>query len=148
MKINRFPKMAVLQRFRAEKLWYEPKLAKAIGIWEATKYAIFKNFALSRRENIEKKLISSWKVSSEKEVSTLNFDDNFKIHLKNSWPFIWWKIFTDQDYDRYFSRFSPEINERLETWARNIISSVDEALLENESKFFNQVWKKVRDEEI
>ena len=148
MKINRYPKMAVLQKYRALKLWYDEKLAKAIWIAEATKYAIFKNFALSRRENIEKKLISTWKVSSYEEVKSMNFDDNFKIHLKDGWPFVWGKIFKDVDYDRYFSRFPEDVVEKLENWWRLIIDNVDESLLKNESKFFNNVWKKVRDEEI
>jgi hypothetical protein len=148
MKINRFPKMAVLQKYRALKLWYPEDLAKAIWIAEATKYAIFKNLALSKRENIEKKLISTGKVQSVKEIEQLSFDDNFKIHLKDWWPFVGWKIFKDVDYDRYFSRFWDDILERLENWAKNIIENVDKNLLKNESKFFNNVWKKVRDEEI
>ena len=140
--------MAVLQKYRALKLWYDEKLAKAIGIAEATKYAIFKNFALSRRENIEKKLISTWKIFSYEEIKSMNFDDNFKIHLKDGWPFVWGKIFKDVDYDRYFSRFPEDVVEKLENWWKSIIDNVNESLLKNESKFFNNVWKKVRDEEI
>jgi len=46
MKINRFPKMAALQKFRALKLGFDLPTAEAIGIAEATKYAIFKNLSL------------------------------------------------------------------------------------------------------
>ena len=45
MKINRFPKMAALQKERALKLGYPEDLAEAIGIAEALKYAIFKRIA-------------------------------------------------------------------------------------------------------
>ena len=140
--------MAVLQRVRAEKLWYDPKLAKAIGIAEATKYAIFKNLALSKRVSIEQKLINTGKVKSEKELENLGFDDIFKIHYKNGNPFVWGKIFTESDYEHYFSRFDENIHNTLLDWARRIIETVPEEILKNENKFFNQVWKKHRDEEI
>jgi hypothetical protein len=148
MIINRFPKMAVLQKYRALKLWYPENLAKAIWIAEATKYAIFKNLALSKRENIEKKLVSTGKVKSYEELQKLKFDDVFKIHFKDWRPFVWWKIFKDTDYDRYFSRFTDEINERLENWAKDIIENVNDEILKNEQKFFKEVWVKVRDNEI
>ncbi len=43
--VNRFPKMAALQKYRALKLGYPEDLAEAIGIAEALKYAIFKRLA-------------------------------------------------------------------------------------------------------
>ncbi len=45
VKVNRFPKMAVLQKYRAFKLGYPEDLVEAIGIAEALKYAIFKRIA-------------------------------------------------------------------------------------------------------
>ncbi len=148
MTINRFPKMAALQRFRAEKLGYPQDLAKAIWIAEATKYAIFKNFALSKKESIEKKLINTGKVKNYEELNNLNFDENFKIHFKNNLPFVGWKLFKPEDYDKYFKKFTPEITNQIENWAKNIIHQTPEEILKNESKFFNQVWKKVRDDQI
>ena len=50
VKVNRFPKMAALQKFRALKLGYPEELAEAIGIAEAVKYAIFKNLYRFRKE--------------------------------------------------------------------------------------------------
>ncbi len=146
--MNRFPKMAVLQRFRAEKLGYSSKLAKAIGIAEATKYAIFKNFALSKRENIEKKLIKTGKVGSSEEFSRMQFDENFKIHFENWWPFVWGKVFKDVDYDLYFSRFDKNVINKLEDWAKSIVDKINLDTLKNEQKFFKQVWIPHRDDEI
>lgn len=148
IKLNRFPKMMVLQRYRAEQLWYPVDLAKAIWIAEATKYAIFKNFALSKRENIEKKLIATWKVENEKQLQQYNFDNIFKIHLKDNKPFVGGKIFSEQDYERYMLKFDEKTRKSLEKWGQKIIENTPEELLENENKFFNLVWKKHRDEDI
>ena len=148
MPLNRFPKMAVLQKARAEKLWFDEKKAKAIGMAEATKYAIFKNLALSKRKSIEDKLLETWKVKNKQELEQLKFDDIFKIHYKDEWPFVWGRIFTDKEYDRYFSRFPEELRKKLENWAKEIIDTVPEELLKNEQKFFKEVWVKVRDENI
>jgi len=140
--------MAVLQKYRALKLWYPEDIAKAIWMAEATKYAIFKNMALSKRENIEKKLLSSGKVKSKQDLEQMDFDENFKIHFKDWWPFVWGKIFTPDRYDYYFATYPQSLRQKLEQWASNIINNTDENLLKNEQKFFNQVWKNVRDQNI
>jgi len=140
--------MAVLQKLRAEKLGYNKDLAKAIWIAEATKYAIFKNIWWFTRKTIEKKLIDTGKIQTYKDFEKMNFDENFKLHFKDWWPFVWGKIFTPANYDTYFHKFSPDILERLEAWWKQVLQDIPEEILKNESKFFNQVWKPHRDDEI
>jgi len=149
LRLNRFPKMVVLQRVRAEKLGYKPEEAKAIWMAEATKYAIFKNLALSRRSSIEDKLLKTWKVKSRQELENMQFDDIFKIHYKDWKPFVWGRVFTALDYDRYFSRYwDIPVEQKLYDRAQNILRDVPEDILKNEQKFFNHVWKIHRDDII
>jgi hypothetical protein len=144
MKINRFPKMAALQRFRAEKLGYDENIAKAIGIAEATKYAIFKNLSYRRRVESEKEQVKKIYLGKK------NLDEEtfkiFKLQALDGLPFVGNKIYTAEDYDRYFSRFDEKIKETIEDWAKNLIETCDKNVLENETKFFNLCWKPHRDE--
>ena len=140
--------MAVLQKLRAEKLGYNQDLAKAIWIAEATKYAIFKNIWWFTRKTIEKKLVDTGKVQTYKDLEKMNFDENFKLHFKDWWPFVWWKIFIPANYDTYFHKFTPDVLEKLDAWWKQVLQDVPDEILKNESKFFNQVWKLHRDDEI
>lgn len=147
MQINRYPKMVVLQRFRAEKLWYPENEAKAIWVAEATKYAIFKNIAHSpkyreREETRFKKKI--WEEGLDWDRYKI-----FKIAAKDGKPYVWWKTFTEADYQRqiYFKR-GEEIWKKLEQWAKKIIEGTDIDLLKDEQKFFKYVWVPHRDDDI
>jgi preprotein translocase subunit Sss1 len=144
MKINRFPKMAALQRFRAERLGFDVNTAKAIGITEATKYAIFKNLSYKRRVEREKDEVKKTYLGKK------NLDEEtfkiFKLQALDGLPFVGNKIYTAEDYDRYFSRFDEKIKETIEDWAKNLIETCDKNVLENETKFFNLCWKPHRDE--
>jgi len=147
MKINRFPKMAALQYKRAKKLGFNEKLAKAIGIAEATKYAIFKNLSYKKRVENEKKAI---KEIFNKNETALDSDvfKVFKLQSLDGLPFVGDKKYSDEDYDRYFIRFGKEIKDKIEKWAEDIIKDCNEKELKSENKFFNECWKKHRDEEI
>jgi len=143
MRINRFPKMAALQKERAIALGFDEDIAKAIGIAEATKYAIFKNLSYKRRAVKEKETV-------QKEYKGKTLDEEtfriFKLQAVDGWPIVGDKVYTNEDYDRYFLRFPEEIKQKIEEWARNIIKTCDKEILEKENKFFNECWKPHRDE--
>jgi len=145
MKINRFPKMAALQKFRALKLGFDEDLAEAIGIAEATKYAIFKNLSYKKRVEKEKEEVFK-KYKGEKNLDDKTFEI-FKLQALDSLPYVGGKVYTSEDYKRaVFLRFGEEIGKKIEEWAKNIIDSCDEVVLRRESKFFNECWKPHRDE--
>ncbi len=145
MKINRFPKMAALQKYRALKLGYPEDLAEAIGIAEALKYAIFKRLAQTGtryREEEEKK-------AKEKENLDWETFKTFKLAAYNGWPYVAGKVETPEDYKKeIFVKWGEETGKKIEQWAKNIIEKVPEDYLKNEQKFFREVWVPHRDEEI
>ena len=145
MKINRFPKMAALQKFRALKLGFDESIAEAIGIAEATKYAIFKNLSYKKRVAQEKEEIIK-KYEGKKSLDDKTFEI-FKLQALEGLPFVGGKVFTSDDYKRaVFIRFGKEIGQKIEEWAENIVNSCDEKVLKSENKFFNECWKPHRDE--
>jgi len=145
MKINRFPKMAALQKFRALKLGFDIPIAEAIGIAEATKYAIFKNLSHKKRiiqekEEVRKQYMGK-KTLDEKTFSI------FKLQALDGLPYVGGKIYTTEDYKKaLFLRFSEKIGSQIEEWAKNIIQNCDEKTLKSENRFFNECWKPHRDE--
>ena len=145
MKINRFPKMAALQKFRALKLGYEEPLAEAIGIAEATKYAIFKNISHKKRVLQEKEEVFK-RYEGKKELDEKTFEI-FKLQALEGLPYVGGKVYTSDDYKKaVFLRFGEEIGKKIEEWAKNIIKNCDEKVLKSENKFFNECWKPHRDE--
>jgi len=145
MKINRFPKMAALQKFRALNLGFDENLAEAIGIAEATKYAIFKNLSYKKRIEKEKEEVLN-KYKGEKLLDDKTFEI-FKLQALDSLPYVGGKIYTSEDYKRaVFFKFGEEIGKKIEKWAENIIKSCDDDILKKENKFFNECWKPHRDE--
>ncbi len=145
MKINRFPKMAALQKFRALKLGYEEPLAEAIGIAEATKYAIFKNISHKKRVLQEKEEVFK-RYEGKKELDEKTFEI-FKLQALEGLPYVGGKVYTSDDYKKaVFLRFGEEIGKKIEEWAKNIIKNCDERVLKSENKFFNECWKPHRDE--
>jgi len=145
MRINRFPKMAALQYKRALNLGFEDKIAKALGIAEATKYAIFKNLSQRKRVEAEKEAVEKKLQKPKTELDSETFEV-FKLHALNGWPFVKDKIYTDEDYDKYFQRWGEDVKKLIEDWAENIVNSCDEKVLKSENKFFNECWKPHRDE--
>ncbi len=144
--VNRFPKMAALQKYRALKLGYPEDLAEAIGIAEALKYAIFKKLAHSVR---------NYKVEEEKrkskELKVLDWEafNIFKLAAYDGKPYVAGKILSSEDYKKeIFIKWGSEIGKKLENWAKNIIKEVPEEMLKNEQKFFKYVWIPYRDEDI
>jgi preprotein translocase subunit Sss1 len=136
--------MAALQRFMAEKLGYNENLAKALGMAEATKYAIFKNLSYKRRIESEREEVKKTYLGKKKlDEETFKI---FKLQALDGLPFVGNKIYTAENYDRYFSRFDEKIKETIEDWAKNLIETCDKNVLENETKFFNLCWKPHRDE--
>ena len=145
MKINRFPKMAALQYKRALKLGFDEPHAKAVGIAEATKYAIFKNLSYKKRVATEKEAVVSKYRKKESALDDKTYEV-FKLQALDGWPFVGDKIYTDEDYDRYFLRWGDEVKAKIEEWAENIVNTCDEKALKSENKFFNECWKTHRDE--
>jgi hypothetical protein len=150
VKVNRFPKMAALQKFRALKLGYPKELAEAIGIAEATKYAIFKNLTrLKRSGKTEEVDRIAPEYGSQKERLDWKTFEVFKLAAKDGKPFVGGKTFGAEDYRRQiFSRWGEEGGRKIEEWAKRIIENTPEELLKNEQKFFNKVWKLRRDDTI
>ena len=150
VKVNRFPKMAALQKFRALKLGYPEELAEAIGIAEATKYAIFKNLHLYKRQGREEEAENlAPEYGSEKEKLDWKTFEVFKLAAKDGKPYVGGKVLTAKDYRRkVIERWGEEVGKRIEEWAKGIIEQTPEELLKNEQKFFNKVWKPHRDDPI
>ena len=145
MRINRFPKMAALQKFRALRLGFDVETAEAIGIAEATKYAIFKNLSYKKRVAKEKEEVFK-EYQGKKELDDKIFEI-FKLQALDGLPYVGGKVYTSEDYKRaVFLRFGEEIGKKIEEWAKNIIDNCDEEVLKKESKFFNECWKPHRDE--
>ncbi len=146
--VNRFPKMAAIQKFRALKLGYPPDLAEAIGIAEALKYAIFKN--LSRyRKGIEKE--AKEKPEKKELYEKLDWETfkTFQLAAKDGLPYVAGKVETPEEYKKaVFGKFGEEVGKRIEEWARRIIEGTPEEFLKDERKFFNYVWKPHRDDPI
>ncbi len=150
VKVNRFPKMAALQKFRAIRLGYPEELAEAIGIAEATKYAIFKNLNRAKRtgsvEEIDK---VAPEYGSQKESLDWKTFEVFKLAAKDGKPFVGGKVFTSRDYkQKVLKRWGEEGARKIEEWAKKVIEETPEELLKHEQKFFNKVWKERRDDEI
>jgi len=145
MRINRFPKMAALQYKRALRLGFDEPHAKAIGIAEATKYAIFKNLSYKRRVATEKEAVVKKYKKPETLLDTTTYEI-FKLQALDGWPFVGDKIYTDEDYDKYFMKWGDEVKSKIEEWAEEIIKKCDEKVLKSENKFFNECWKPHRDE--
>ena len=145
MKINRFPKMAALQKFRAIKLGFGENTAEAIGIAEAVKYAIFKNLSYKKRVAKEKEeIIKQYKGKKELDDKTYEI---FKLQALDGLPFVGGKIYASDDYKRaIFLKFGENIGKKIEEWAQKIIDNCNEETLKKESKFFNECYKPHRDE--
>jgi hypothetical protein len=144
MFINRFPKMAALQKFRAIALGFDEKTAEAIGIAEATKYAIFKNLSYKRRKEQE--------VETAKKAKLPPLDEErfaiFKLQALGSLPFVGHRTYSSEDYQRaIFLRWGEEVAKKIENWAQKIIQTCAKETLENERKFFEECWKPHRDED-
>jgi len=144
MKINRFPKMAALQKFRALKLGFGKNLAEAIGIAEATKYAIFKNISYKKRVEKEKKEVFK-EYKEERSLDDKTFEV-FKLQSLDGLPYVGGKVYSSEDYKKSVFKFGNEIGRKIEEWAEGIINSCNEDVLKKESKFFNECWKPHRDE--
>ena len=145
MRINRFPKMAALQKFRALKLGFDLDISEAIGIAEATKYAIFKNLSQTKRIIKEKEEIFK-KYEGKKELDDKKFEI-FKIQALDGLPYVGGKVYNSEDYKRaVFFKFGDEVGKKIEEWAKNIIDNCEKDILKKENKFFNECWKPHRDE--
>lgn len=146
MLVNRFPKMAALQKYRALRLGYPEDIAEAVGIAEALKYAIFKRLAHSERKyrEIEEK-------KKKKKMKNLDWEKFkiFKLASYNGLPYVAGKVESPEDYKKsVFWRFGKEGGEKIEQWAQKIIKQVPESYLRNEQKFFREVWVPHRDDPV
>jgi len=140
-RLNRFPKMAVLQKERAVKLGFGTEFAKAIGFAEAKKYAIF-----SRRGG---DYTSRKKSKNNKSYISSNSLQEFRLTLDNSgFPIVANQTITSKDYDDYMRRFDLSTLQALEAWAQKLLEKTPSEVLRNETRFFNNVWKLHRDDNI
>ena len=140
-KLNRFPKMVALQKERAVKLGFDTEFAKAIGFAEAKKYAIF-----SRRGG---GYTSRKKSKNNKSYISNNSLREFRLTLDNSgFPIVANQTITPKDYDEYMRRFDLSTLQVLETWAQKLLEKTSSEVLRNETRFFNNVWKLHRDDNI
>jgi len=147
MFINRFPKMAALQKFRAMRLGYDETIAEAIGIAEATKYAIFKNLSYRRRKESEEEFVRKRLKKPIKALDEETFAI-FKLQALDGLPFVGHKSYSSEDYKRaVLMRFGEEAGRKIEYWAKRIVDSCDEEVLKSEQKFFKECWKPHRDED-
>ena len=146
MRLNRFPKMVAVQYIRAKKLGYDEDKAKAFAYAEALKYAIFKNRRGSRGSTNTKRGHGS---SGQKYTIHTQYDPIFKITVnENGEPVISNKTIKPSEFDEYFeTKFNQCVKDVLLEWANRRLADVDKHILENENKFFNVVWKKIRDED-
>ena len=136
--------MAALQKYRALALGFDEKTAEAIGIAEATKYAIFKNLSYKRRKEQE--------VEAAKRAKLAPLDEEtfaiFKLQALNGLPFVGHRTYSSEDYQRaIFMRWGEEVAKKIESWAQKIIQGCSKEVLENERKFFDECWKPHRDED-
>lgn len=140
-KLNRFPKMVALQKERATKLGFGTELAKAIGFAEAKKYAIFSRrgggYTFRKKKN------------NKNYVPNNNSLQEFRLALDNNgFPIVANQTITSKDYDDYMLRFDSSVLQALENWAQELLEEIPIELLRNETKFFNNVWKLHRDDNI
>ncbi len=124
-------------------LGYEEKLAEAIGIAEATKYAIFKNLSYKRRKEQEMEAAKRAKLPPlDEETFAI-----FKLQALDGLPFVGHRTYSSEDYQRaIFLRWGEEVAKAIEKWAQAIIQYCPNEVLENERKFFEECWKRHRDE--
>jgi hypothetical protein len=142
--------MVILQYLRAKELGYPENIAKAIGYAQALKYAIFKN-TTRRKRTTSTKQISSTKNNGSNNNKNIEVNKTFRItfDINKNYPVLSNKLITEKDFEEYFKSFGEEILNRLLTWGVNIINQIDNRKdLEIETRFFNNVWKMVRDEEV
>ena len=137
--------MAALQKQRALALGYDEEEAEAIGIAQATKYAIYKNLALYGRKEGEKSGAAGGRaVPLDKERYQV-----FELFAREGRPFVGGRTYTAEDYRRSLRlRWGEEVADKLEHWAREIIATTPREVLENERRFFREVWVPHRDDPI
>ena len=137
--------MAALQKFRALRLGYPEEEAEAIGIAQATKYAIFKNLHLYGRRT--ERAAASW----AKKGRPLDLEKYkiFQLAALDGRPFVGGRTYTAEDYKRaLFLRYGEETAKKIEDWAQKIIEATPEDWLKDERKFFKNVWVVHRDDAI
>ena len=140
--------MVVLQKERAIKLGFDEEKAKILGYAQAKKYAIFKNCRKSKKKVSIKVLSKDIALSSNYQEKTKEIKE-FRLSLTpEGLPIVGKQIVSKKDYEIYMSRFNEREIKTLERWAKSVLKEVPERDLKVESRFFNNVWKPHRDDEI
>ena len=150
LNINRFPKMVVLQKERAKALGFDEDMAKVIGYAQGKKYAIFKNASRKGKKRISVKVFSKdiTPTSSAQQEKPKEIKE-FRLTLNSQGlPIVGKQVISERDYNIYMSRFDQKEIEAIEKWAKSILKKVPERDLKVESRFFNNVWKIHRDDNI
>lgn len=150
----RFQTMAILQYARFKKLGYSTNEAMSLGYTFALFYAIMKNrrwYCGKKKESNKNHPITKSEVQSQEEKKTINiFGLNLEYVEVNGERFFkmagkicdlnQWKngvVLKINDVDLY--------NKALDK-AMEIVNSTDEVILKSNNKFFNKVYKPIRDE--
>ncbi len=144
-EVGRFPKMAALQKFRALALGYPVEEAEAIGIAQATKYAIFKNLHVYGRRR--RREAAAW--ARRGRPLDLEKYATFQLAALDGRPFVGGRTFSAEDYRRaLFLRYGEETARRIEAWAEDLVKATPREVLEDERKFFRYVWLPHRDDPV
>ena len=148
LNVNRFPKMVVLQKERALRLGFSEEKAKIIGYAEAKKYAIFKNCRKGKKKISTKVFPKDIAPSSNQQEKPKEIKEFRLILTPEGLPVVGKQVVSIKDYEIYMSRFNQKEIEAMEKWANSILEKTNERDLKVESRFFNNVWKLHRDDEI
>jgi len=145
VRLNRFPKMMILQYCRAILLGFNEIEAKRIGYAEALKYAIFKNKAFKPKSKTTKK---GFRIAKElKENPKYEINPYFKLYMQENYPVISDKIITEEYFDKELLKkdITSKRFQKIYNYYMQVLKQVNPEILENESKFFNKIWKPIRD---
>jgi len=150
LKINRFPKMVVLQKERAKVLGFDEEKARIIGYAQAKKYAIFKNASRKSKKRIVIKSFSKDIAPTSSNLQEKSREiKEFRLVLNpQGLPIVGKQVISKRDYNIYMSRFNEREIKALERWAKSVLEKANERDLKVESRFFNNIWKIHRDDEI
>jgi len=146
IKLNRFPKMMILQYVRAKKLGYSEEQAKAIGYAEAFKYAIFKT-KRAYFSNPNQTKSKNKKGQQSLSPSELKVNEIFQLYFKKNMPYVGGKLIKEFDFEKELikKQITQEVLSNIVEFYNRVLEKVGMGLIKQESKFFNKVWKVIRD---